>query len=46
MSVLHEYSGYPLAHHCHCEEHSDEAISVKQCAQGLTEIASSLRSSQ
>jgi hypothetical protein len=31
---------------CYCEERSDEAISVKLCAHGVTEIAASLRSSQ
>ena len=31
---------------CHCEERSDAAISTEFCAQGVTEIASSLRSSQ
>jgi hypothetical protein len=30
----------------HCEERSDEAISGQLRAQGLTEIAASLRSSQ
>ena len=36
----------PLGRCCHCEEHSDEAISVVMCAHNLTGIASSLRSSQ
>ncbi len=31
---------------CHCEERSDEANSVKLRAHDVTEIASSLRSSQ
>ncbi len=31
---------------CHCEERSDEAISVKLRAHSVTGIAASLRSSQ
>jgi hypothetical protein len=31
---------------CHCEEGSDEAVWIKLCAQDLTWIVSSLRSSQ
>ena len=31
---------------CHCEERSDEAISIKLCAPSVMGIAASLRSSQ
>ena len=39
-------SAYPGLTTCHCEEQSDAAIAVTLGADKLTEIASSLRSSQ